>query len=174
MSGALAADLRWMHSIGDESALCGYGWAAEDGTTGYGDSLASSSGEAEVIGICAAALSLLEHHEDAPVVLLCDSVQAVEAVDTVLRSADPTVAHHTLLFPESRQLMDRLSRHRHRVQVRWLKGHIGHDLNETADAFARRALRRANGRITPSAARKEEARILRSLGSGAGPLSVAA
>ncbi|WP_406372748.1 hypothetical protein OH781_32180 [Streptomyces sp. NBC_01550] len=154
-------------AVGDESALCGYGWAAEDGTTGYGDSLASSSGEAEVIGICAAALSLLERHEDAPVVLLCDSTEAVEAVNTALRSADPTTAHRTLLFPESRQLMDRLLRHRHRVQVRWLKGHIGHDLNETADAFASLALRCANGRIPSSAARKEEARILRSLGLAA-------
>jgi ribonuclease HI len=70
--------------------------------------------------------------------------------------------------------MARLVRHRHRVQVRWLKGHVGHDLNETADAFARLALRRATGRILPSAARKEEARILRSLGSGAGPLPAAA
>jgi ribonuclease HI len=161
-------------AVGDESALCGYGWAAEDGTTGYGDSLASSSGEAEVIGICAAALSLLEHHQDAPVVLLCDSTEAVDAVNTALRSADPTAPHRTLLFPESRKLMDRLSRHRHRVQVRWLKGHIGHDLNETADALAGLALRRACGRIPPSAARKEEARILRSLGSGGGPLSAAA
>ncbi|WP_316742170.1 RNase H family protein [Streptomyces sp. MK7] len=161
-------------AVGDESALCGYGWAAEDGTIGYGDSLASSSGEAEVIGICAAALSLLEHHEDAPVVVLCESTEAVDAVDTALRLADPSAAHRTLLFPESRQLMDRLLRHRHRVQVRWLKGHIGHDLNETADAFAPLALRRAGGRIPPSAARKEEARILRSLDSGGGPLSVAA
>ncbi|WP_081237928.1 RNase H family protein [Streptomyces viridosporus] len=161
-------------AVGDESALCGYGWAAEDGTTGHGDSLASSSGEAEVIGICAAALSLLECHEDAPVVLLCDSIEAVGVVDTALRSADPAAVHRTLLFPESRQLMDRLVRHRHRVQVRWLKGHAGHDLNETADAFARLALRRVTGRILPSTARKEEARILRSLGSDAGPLSVAA
>lgn len=161
-------------AVGDESALCGYGWAAEDGTTGHGDSLASSSGEAEVIGVCAAALSLLERHEDAPVVLLCDSIEAVKAVDAALRSADPEAARRTLLFPESRQLMDRLVRHRHRVQVRWLKGHVGHDLNETADAFARLALRRATGRIPSSAARKEEARILRSLGSGAGPLPVAA
>lgn len=159
-------------AVADESALCGYGWAAEDGTTGYGDSLASSSGEAEVTGICAAALSLLEHHEDAPVVLLCDSVEAVEAVNMALRSADPAAAHRTLLFPESRHLMDRLvrHRHRHRVQVRWLKGHIGHERNETADAFARLALRRATGRIPPSAARKEEVRLLRSLGSGACPL----
>ncbi|MFC9850906.1 RNase H family protein [Streptomyces prasinus] len=161
-------------AVGDESARCGYGWAAEDGTTGHGDSLASSSGEAEVIGICVAALSLLEHHEDAPVVLLCDSTEAVGVVDTALRSADAATAHRTLLFPESRQLMDRLVRHRHRVQVRWLKGHIGHDLNETADAFARLALRRATGRILPSTARKEEARILRSFGSGVGPLPLAA
>ncbi|MGC9376581.1 RNase H family protein [Streptomyces sp. MH13] len=161
-------------AVGDESARCGYGWAAEDGTTGHGDSLASSSGEAEVIGICAAALSLLEDHEDAPVVVLCDSTEAVEVVDTALHSADPAAAHRALLFPESRQLMARLVRHRHRVQVRWLKGHVGHDLNETADAFARLALRRATGRILPSAARKEEARILRSLGPGAGPLTAAA
>lgn len=161
-------------AVGDESALCGYGWAAEDRTTGHGDSLASSSGEAEVIGVCAAALSLLERHEDAPVVLLCDSTEAVGAVDAALRSADPAAAHRTLLFPESRQLMDRLVRHRHRIQVRWLKGHVGHDLNETADALARLALRRATGRIPASAARKEETRILRSLGSGVGPLSFAA
>ncbi|MFF8953441.1 RNase H family protein [Streptomyces sp. NPDC014940] len=161
-------------AVGDESALCGYGWAAEDGTTGQGDSLASSSGEAEVIGICVAALSLLEHHEGASVVVLCDSTEAVDAVNTALRSADPAAAHRTLLFPESRQLMDRLLRHRHRVQVRWLKGHVGHDLNETADAFAGLALRRVSGRIPAPAARKEEARILRSLGSGAGFLSLAA
>jgi ribonuclease HI len=108
------------------------------------------------------------------VVLLCDSTEAVDAVGTALRTADPAAAHRTLLFPESRQLMDRLVRHRHRVQVRWLKGHVGHDLNETADAFARLALRRVSGRIAPAAARKEEARILRLLGSGAGPLLVAA
>ncbi|CAL9636349.1 hypothetical protein SUDANB15_06197 [Streptomyces sp. enrichment culture] len=161
-------------AVGDESARCGYGWAAEDGTTGHGDSLASSSGEAEVIGVCTAALSLLERHEGAPVVLLCDSTEAVGVVDAALRSADPAAAHRTLLFPESRQLMDRLVRHRHRVQVRWLKGHIGHDLNETADALARLALRRATGRIPAPAARKEETRILRSLGSGGGPLSFAA
>ncbi|MEV7199548.1 RNase H family protein [Streptomyces griseoluteus] len=161
-------------AVGDDSALCGYGWAAEDGTTGCGDSLASSSGEAEVIGVCAAALSLLEPHEDAPVVVLCDSAQAVDVVDAALRSADPALAHRTLLFPESRHLMGRLLRHRHRVQVRWLKGHIGHDLNETADAFARLALRRVTGRIPASVARKEETRILRSFGSGAGFLPVAA
>ncbi|CAL9581324.1 hypothetical protein SUDANB58_05042 [Streptomyces sp. enrichment culture] len=163
-------------AVGDGSALCGYGWAAEDGTTGHGDSLASGSGEAEVIGVCAAALSLLQQHEEAPVVLLCDSTEAVDAVDAALHSADPAAAHRTLLFPEGRQLMDRLlhHRHRHRVQVRWLKGHIGHDLNETADAFARLALRRATGRIPPSAARKEEARILRSLGAGGDPLPAAA
>ncbi|MEU6775986.1 RNase H family protein [Streptomyces sp. NPDC046759] len=161
-------------AVGDESALCGYGWAAEDGTTGCGDSMASSSGEAEVIGICAAALSLLDRHEEAPIVLLCDSTEAVEAANAALDSADPAAAHRTLLFPEGRHLMDRLLRHRHRVQVRWLKGHIGHDLNETADALAGLTLRRAAGRISPSAARKEEARILRSLGSEHRPLSVAA
>ncbi|MFC5959417.1 hypothetical protein ACFP51_34915 [Streptomyces pratens] len=37
-------------AVGDESARCGYGWAAEEGTTGHGDSLASGSGEAEVSG----------------------------------------------------------------------------------------------------------------------------
>lgn len=28
-----------------------------------------------------------------------------------------------------------LLRHRDRIQVRWLKGHIGHDLNGAADAL---------------------------------------
>jgi ribonuclease HI len=161
-------------AVGDESALCGYGWAAEDGTIGYGDSMASSSGEAEVIGICAAALSLLDRHEEAPVVLLCDSIEAVEAMNAALAGADPAAAHRTLLFPEGRHLMDRLLRHRDRVQVRWLKGHIGHDLNESADALAGLALRRATGRIPPSAARREEARILRSLGFKDRALSTAA
>ncbi|MET9775956.1 RNase H family protein [Streptomyces sp. NPDC006367] len=161
-------------ALGDDSAVSGYGWAAEDGSTGYGDSLASSSGEAEVIGICAAALALLERHETAPVVVLCDSTEAVEAADTVLRSADPAAAPRTLLFPESHHLVSRLLHHRDRVQVRWLKGHIGHDLNETADAFARLALRRATGRIPPAAARKEEMRILRALDSGENSLPVAA
>jgi ribonuclease HI len=161
-------------AVGDESALCGHGWAAEDGTTGHGDSMASNSGEAEVIGICAAALSLLERHGEAPVVVLCDSVQAVKVTNAALERADPAAAHRTLLFPEGRDLMDRLLRHRDRVQVRWLKGHVGHDLNETADALAGLSLRRATGRVSPLAARKEEARILRSLGSGNRPSSAAA
>ncbi|MFF9092223.1 ribonuclease HI [Streptomyces sp. NPDC014802] len=152
-------------AVGDESALSGYGWAAEDGSTGHGDSFASSSGEAEVIGVCTAALSLMERYQHSPVVLLCDSTEAVAVVDAALRSGDPAAGHRTLLFPESRQLLDSLVRHRHRVQVRWLKGHIGHDLNETADALARLALRRATGRISSLAARKEETRILRSLDS---------
>ncbi|MFE1070352.1 RNase H family protein [Streptomyces sp. NPDC058783] len=161
-------------ALGDDSAVSGYGWAAEDGSTGHGDSLASSSGEAEVIGICAAALSLVERHEEAPVVILCDSTEAVDAVNAVLRSAGPAVIHRTLLFPESRHLMDRLLCHRDRVQVRWLKGHIGHDLNEAADAFARLALRRATGRIPPAAARKEETRILRAIDAEGGRLPVPA
>ncbi|MEU3524594.1 RNase H family protein [Streptomyces sp. NPDC038707] len=161
-------------AVGDESARCGYGWAAEDGTTGHGDSFAAGSGEAEVIGVCTAALSLLERHGHAPVVLLCDSTEAVGVVDAALRSGTAAAGHRTLLFPESRQLLGALVRHRHRVQVRWLKGHIGHDLNETADALARLALRRATGRISSAAARKEETRLLRSLDSGAGRLPAAA
>ncbi|MFH9967351.1 ribonuclease HI [Streptomyces mirabilis] len=160
--------------VGDESARCGYGWAAEDGTTGYGDSMASCSGEAEIIGICQAALDLLGRHPEAPVVVLCDSTEAVEAVNLALTSADPAAAHRTVLFPEGRELLDRLSPHRHRFQVRWLKGHIGHDLNETADALAGLAVRRATGRVSASAARTEEARILRSLSCDQHPGTVAA
>ncbi|WP_077798627.1 RNase H family protein [Streptomyces sp. JHA26] len=161
-------------AAGGDSALCGYGWAAEDGATGHGDSLASSSGEAEVIGVCAAALSLLDHHEDAPVVVLCDSVQAVKAVDTALGSGDAETARRVLVFPEGRELLHRLVRHRHRVQVRWLKGHVGHELNEAADALARFAFRRVTGRIPSGAVRREETRILRSLGREPGPLAAAA
>ncbi|WP_282082834.1 RNase H family protein [Streptomyces tendae] len=161
-------------ALGDESAVCGYGWAAEDGTSGCGDALASSSGEAEVIAICTAALSLLEQHVDALVVLLCDSLEAVEAANAALRAGDSTAAHRTLLFLENRSLMGRLLPHRHRIQIRWLKGHIGHDLNESADALARLALRRATGRIAYSAARKEQTRILRSLGAANGVLPTAA
>ncbi|MEU6543030.1 RNase H family protein [Streptomyces sp. NPDC046859] len=152
-------------ALGDDSAVCGYGWASEEGSTGHGDSMAASSGEAEVIGICAAALSLLERHQGVSVVLLCDSTEAVDAVDSALRAADPGAARRTILFPESLQLLDRLMRHRDRVQVRWLKGHVGHDLNETADAYARLALRRATGRFPAAMARKETARILRTFGS---------
>ena len=127
--------------------------------------MASGSGEAETIGICEAALSLLGRHPEVPVVVLCDSTEAVEAVNLALTSADPAAAHRTVLFPEGRELLDRLMPHRDRLQVRWLKGHIGHDLNETADALAGLAFRRATGRIPASTARKAEARILRSLGS---------
>lgn len=161
-------------AIGDESALCGYGWAAEDGTTGYGDSMASSSGEAEIIGICQAALSLLGRHPEALVLVLCDSTEAVQAVNLALTSADPAAAHRTVLFAEGRELLDRLLPHRDRFQVRWLKGHVGHDLNETADALAGLAVRRATGRVSASAARKEEARILRSLSSDQQPGMAAA
>lgn len=156
-------------AVGDESALCGYGWAAEDGTTGYGDSMASCSGEAEIIGICQAALSLLGRHPEAPVVVLCDSTEAVGAVNLALTDAGPAAAHRTVLFPEGRELLDRLVPHRHRLQVRWLKGHIGHDLNETADALAGLAVRRVTGRVAASAARRQEALILRSATSDQPP-----
>ncbi|WP_330460740.1 hypothetical protein OIB37_30005 [Streptomyces sp. NBC_00820] len=150
-------------AVGDESALCGYGWVAENGVTGHGDSMASSSGEAEVIGICAAALGLLDGTADAPVVVLCDSTEAVSVVDRALAAADPAAAHRTVLFPEGRRLLAELLPHRDRVEVRWLKGHIGHDLNETADALASLALRRVTGRVPASVAHKEHARLLRTL-----------
>ncbi|WP_374573037.1 ribonuclease HI [Phenylobacterium sp.] len=38
------------------------------------------------------------------------------------------------------------ARQRHDVQWRWVKGHAGHELNERADALARRGLKEANGR----------------------------
>jgi ribonuclease HI len=155
--------------VGDESALSGYGWAAEDGTTGHGDSMASSSGEAEVVGICQAALGLLGRHQQGPVVVLCDSTEAVDAVNSALASADPTAAHRTVLFPEGRELLGRLMPHRERLQVRWLKGHIGHDLNETADALAGLAARRATGRVSAVVARRQEKQILRSLLSESPP-----
>ncbi|MFC8424147.1 hypothetical protein ACFUN7_25270 [Streptomyces sp. NPDC057236] len=64
--------------------------------------------------------------------------------------ARPLSARRTLLFPEGRHLMDRLLRHRDRVQVRRLKGHVGRDLDETADALAGLSLRRVTGRVSPS------------------------
>ncbi|MGW3028744.1 RNase H family protein [Streptomyces sp. NPDC001221] len=153
-------------AVGDESALCGYGWVCENGTTGYGASMAHSSGEAEVIGICTAALGLLHHSPDSPIVILCDSLEAVTTVGRALETADLSVAHRTVVFPEGRQLLADLMPHRDRVQVRWLKGHIGHDLNESADALASVALRHATGRIPAAVARKEQAHILRTLRSG--------
>ncbi|WP_351232280.1 hypothetical protein [Streptomyces sp. NPDC002133] len=53
-------------AVGDESTVCGYGWVSENGITGRGDSMASSSGEAEVVGICNAALALLDAAGTAP------------------------------------------------------------------------------------------------------------
>ncbi|MCZ2525372.1 RNase H family protein [Streptomyces sp. HB2AG] len=152
----------------EESALCGYGWAAADGTAGWGDSMASSSGEAEVVGICRAALALVGRHPQQQVLVLCDSVQAVNAVRSALEAGDASAAHRTALFPEARALLDQVLPHRDRVEVRWLKGHIGHDLNEAADALAGLALRRANGRTPAPEARRTAARLLRDLESGAG------
>ncbi|MET8631641.1 hypothetical protein [Streptomyces sp. NPDC004680] len=150
-------------AIGDESAQCGYGWVAENGMTGHGASMAHSSGEAEVIGICNAALGLLHHSPDSPIVILCDSSEAVTTVNRALETADPAAAHRTVVFPEGKQLLTNLMPHRDRVGVRWLKGHIGHDLNETADALAAVALRHATGRIPAAVARKEQTQILRTL-----------
>ncbi|MGI5339802.1 hypothetical protein ACQEVS_21620 [Streptomyces sp. CA-181903] len=42
--------------------------------------------------------------------------------------------------------------------MRWLKGHIGHDLNEAADALAGLALRQAGGRIAERTAHRARAR----------------
>ncbi|MEV6117637.1 RNase H family protein [Streptomyces sp. NPDC052109] len=150
-------------AVGDESAQCGYGWVCENGTTGHGASMAHSSGETEVIGICTAALGVLHRSLDSPIVILCDSLEAVTTVNRALETCDPAVAHRTVVFPEGRQLLANLMPYRDRVQVRWLKGHIGHDLNESADALAAVALRHATGRIPAAVARKEQAHILRTL-----------
>ncbi|WP_405802597.1 hypothetical protein OG291_27560 [Streptomyces halstedii] len=141
-------------ALGDDSAVCGYGWATEDGTTSLGISMAANSGEAEVIGICEAALSALHADDDAQVVVLCDSKQAFTCLHTALAEGSPAPAHRVLLFPESRSLLERLLLHAGRVDVRWLKGHIGHELNETADTLANLALRRATGRIAERTARR--------------------
>lgn len=143
-------------AIGNESALCGYGWAAEDGTAARGFSYASGSGEAEVIGVCEAALTLLALHPGtAPIVLLCDSHEAVITLDQALATGTASDAHRTVLLPEGRDLLDRVLPHRTRLQVRWLKGHIGHDLNETADRLAGIALAEATARMSPSVAQRE-------------------
>ncbi|WP_411084446.1 hypothetical protein [Streptomyces sp. cmx-18-6] len=68
------------------------------------------------------------------------------------RSPDP--AHRALLFPESGSLLERPLPHAGRVDVRRLKGRIGHELNETADTLANLALRRATGRIAERTARR--------------------
>ncbi|MFJ5087478.1 RNase H family protein [Streptomyces sp. NPDC088674] len=145
-------------AIGEDSALCGYGWAAEDGTTGHGDSMASTSGEAEIIGVCAAALAALTTHADDELLVLCDSRQAVDAVQEVLEHGDVTRAQEVVLFPEAAELLTRLLPYAHRITVRWLKGHIGHDLNEAADALAGLALRQAGGRIAERTAHRARAR----------------
>ncbi|MFD7883346.1 ribonuclease HI [Streptomyces bauhiniae] len=145
-------------AIGEDSALCGYGWAAEDGTTGHGDSMASTSGEAEIIGVCAAALAALTNHAGDEVLVLCDSRQAVDAVREVLDHGDVTRLQEVVLFPECSELLTRLLPYAHRITVRWLKGHIGHDLNEAADALAGLALRQAGGRIAERTAHRARAR----------------
>ncbi|MYQ49651.1 hypothetical protein GTW40_32335 [Streptomyces sp. SID4985] len=145
-------------AIGEDSALCGYGWAAEDGTTGYGDSMASTSGEAEIIGVCAAALAALTTHADDEVLVLCDSRQAVDAVQEVLDHGDVTCAQEDVLFSEAGELLTRLLPYAHRITVRWLKGHIGHELNEAADTLAGLALRQARGRIAERTAHRARAR----------------
>lgn len=147
-------------AVDDESAICGYGWAAEDGTAGHGSSSASSSGEAEIVAVCSAALELLERHREEPVVVLCDSAEAVAVVDKALR-ADAFETPRALLFPEGRELLGQLLAHRDRVGVRWMKGHVGHDMNETADALAKLARLRALGRVSAVAFHKREERILR-------------
>ncbi|WP_351235827.1 RNase H family protein [Streptomyces sp. NPDC002133] len=136
--------------------------------------MASSSGEAEVVGICNAALALLDRSRDCPVVILCDSSEAVATINGALETANPAVAHRTVVFPEGRQLLADLMPHRDRVEVRWLKGHIDHDLNETADALATLALRRATGRIPAPVARKEHGQILRALRFGQSEPHIAA
>ncbi|WP_351232272.1 hypothetical protein [Streptomyces sp. NPDC002133] len=106
--------------------------------------------------------------------MLCDSSEAVAIINRALESANPAVAHRAVVFPEGRQLLADLMPHRDRVEVRWLKGHIGHDLNETADALATLALRRATGRIPAAVARKEHGQILRALRFGQGEPHTAA
>ncbi|MCQ4084349.1 hypothetical protein NGB36_28150 [Streptomyces sp. RB6PN25] len=158
----------------EESALCGYGWAAADGTAGWGDSLASTSGEAEVIAVCQALLALVDRHPSLQrVLVLCDSIQAVEAVRHAVNGSEPSIIQRTVLFPDGRALLDQLAPHRDRIEVRWLKGHIGHDLNEAADALARLALHRASGRTPESVARKSAEQITNSLRAG-GPSGLVA
>ncbi|WP_424214923.1 hypothetical protein ACN20G_24260 [Streptomyces sp. BI20] len=153
-------------AIGDESAICGYGWAAEDGSTGDGVSMAAGSGEAELIGVCAAGLAMLRRHPRGRVAVLCDSAQAVDTVRAVLESGDPEAAAGLVLFPEAARALREVLPERERLEVRWLKGHIGHDLNELADALAGLALRRGTGRIAERTAYKRAREVTERLLGG--------
>lgn len=168
----LPADVPWAVSdaavVTEDSALCGWGWAAADGTVDWGSSYASSSGEAELIALCEAALDLLARNPEREVLVLSDSSQAVDALAATLATGDPSSAHRCALFPEARARVAALLPHRDRVQVRWLKGHVGHDLNESADALARLALRHAIGRVTAAQLRQRLTEIRRGV-SGATP-----
>ncbi|MEU9130817.1 hypothetical protein AB0D08_22435 [Kitasatospora sp. NPDC048540] len=64
------------------------------------------------------------------------------------------VPSQPLLPPVLWGLLGRVISHGDRLEVRWLKGHIGHDLNETADRLASLGLRSATRFVPPAEVRR--------------------
>jgi ribonuclease HI len=112
-----------------------YGWISADGRFSFGQAHQSSSALASELH---ALLHLLRRtHAGTRLTVLVDSRSAINAVDL-----NGCVQHLSHLTSHCQRLVDLIVWQReHRVDfvLEWVKGHVGHPLNDAADRLARLA-----------------------------------
>lgn len=108
----------------------GWGWVTEDGAYGYGHRRFSSALEAELFALT----RLLESTtEQVPLRVQMDSLAAITLARTALAELDPSSA----TTKATCLLLARIRCHAKRdITLVHVKGHAGHDLNETAHALS--------------------------------------
>jgi ribonuclease HI len=133
----------------------GWGWLAHDGQHGQG-SRKPTRGEcarrshvvlAELRAISAAISAL----PDRPLQIRSDSTAAIALVDEWMRGGDRLPQGYVTTHPLATRkggllcMQEQVRTHRHRIDISWVRGHVGDALNEGADSLAKLARRAAEG-----------------------------
>lgn len=133
----------------------GWGWLADDGRHGYGAaspnkrccSVRTLPVLAELRGVSAAVRALPGRQ----LVIHTDSRAAIDLVRRWVAGEDRLppgydVSHHEASAKGGLlHIREQVRREAHRIDLRWVRGHVGDPLNEGADSLAKLARRHADG-----------------------------
>lgn len=112
----------------------GWAWVGEDGTYGCGSFPSGTNNIAELMAIKEALLA----HPDEPITILYDSQYAANAVKdwgpNWRRKGIRDKANIDLIF----SILDVVDQRSHKITWIWVRGHVGHPMNEAADTLATR------------------------------------
>jgi ribonuclease HI len=112
----------------------GWAWVAEDGRYGCGSFASGTNNVAELMAIKEALLA----HPDEPITIVYDSQYAANCVKdwgpNWRKRGVRDKANLDLVF----SILDVVDRRSHPIEWVWVRGHVGHPMNEAADSLATR------------------------------------